>query len=122
MSEVHTRLFTACLIYSLAVGGWAFFIAFKGRSLDSNFWGALAINELLFVAGGLFDLVLLLNGGILPGRPGVHLLYTATGAVTIPLIYTVTGGKATNREAAFYGTACLFLAGIAIRAIVTTVV
>ena len=69
MSEVHTRLFTACLIYSLAVGGWAFFIAFKGRNLDSNFWGALAINELLFVAGGLFDLFLLLNGGILPGRP-----------------------------------------------------
>jgi hypothetical protein len=122
MADIHTRLYAACLIYSLAVGGWSFFNAFKGRSLDSNFWGSLVINELVFVAAGLFDIVLLLNGGILPGRPAVHLLYTATGVLTIPLVYTLTQGKNTSREAAFYGTACLWLAGIALRAIITTVV
>jgi uncharacterized membrane protein len=122
LADIQTRLYAACLIYSLAVGGWAFYNAFKGRTLSSNFWGTLAINEVLFIITALFDLILILNGGILPGRPGVHLLYTATGVLTIPLIYTLTQGKATHREASFYGTACLFLAGIAIRAIITSVV
>lgn len=122
MSDIQTRLYLACLIYSLVVGGWAFFLAFKGRALDSNFFGALVINEVLFVVTAAFDVFLLLNGGIVPGRPDVHLLYTATGVLTIPGVYALLRGQSTSREAAFYGMACLFLAGIAIRAIITTVV
>jgi hypothetical protein len=122
MAGVLTRLFAACIIYSVVIGGWAFYNAFKNRPLSSNFWGALTINEILFIATGLFDLALVVGGGISPDRPGVHFLYTATGVLTIPLIYTLTGGKATSREASFYGTACLFLAGIALRAIITSVV
>jgi hypothetical protein len=122
MSDIQTRLYVACVIYSLAVGGWAFYFAFKGRDLDSNFMGALVINEVLFIVTAAFDLYLLFNGGILPGRPDVHLLYTATGVLTIPGVYALLRGKSTSREAAFYGAACLFLAGIAIRAIITTVV
>jgi hypothetical protein len=122
MADVQTRLYASCIIYSVVMGGWAFYNAFRNRELTSNFWGALTINELLFIATGLFDLALLVSGSISPDRPGVHLLYTATGVLTIPLIYTLTGGKTTGREASFYGTACLFLAGIALRAIITTIV
>jgi hypothetical protein len=122
LSDVHSRLYIACLIYSLAVGGWAFYLSYKNRDLDSNFWGALAINEILFVAVAILDVVLYLNGSIVPERPAVHFLYTATGILTIPAAYTFTRQRATAREAGVYGAVCLFLAGIAIRAIITTVV
>jgi hypothetical protein len=122
LSDIQTRLYIACLIYSLAVGGWAFFLSFKNRPIDANFWGALAINEILFVAVSVIDVILIVTGGITPERPWVHLLYTATGILTIPVGYTFTQGRNTAREAGIYGAVCLFLAGIAIRAIVTTVV
>lgn len=122
MSDIQTRLYVASLIYSLIVGGWAFYLAFKGRALNSNFFGALVINEILLIITAAFDVFLLLNGSIAPARPEVHLLYTATSVLTLPGVYTLLRGQSTSREAAFYGTACLFLAGIAIRAIVTTVV
>jgi len=122
MSDIQTRLYVSCIIYSLIIGGWAFYFAFRGRDLDSNFMGALVINEVLFAVTAAFDVFLLLNGGILPGRPDVHLLYTATAVLTLPSVYALLRGKSSSREAAFYGAACLFLAGIAIRAIITTVV
>ncbi len=122
LSEIHTRLYVAGVIYSAAVGLWAFYFSVKNRALDSNFWGALAINELLFIAIGLLDITLLLNGSIVPERPAVHLLYTATGVLALPLIYTLTHGRNTGREAGIYGAGCLFLAGIAIRGIITAVV
>ncbi len=122
LSDVHFRLYVACLIYSLAVGGWAFYLSYKNRELDSNFWGAIAINEILFVVVAVLDVVLFINGSIVPDRPVVHFLYTATGLLTIPAAYTFTHGRNTAREAGIYGAVCLFLAGIAIRAIITTVV
>jgi len=120
LSDVHSRLYIVCLLYSLAVGVWAFYLSYKNRDLDSNFWGALAINEILFVVVALLDVVLYLNGSIVPDRPAVHFLYTATGVLTIPAAYTFTKQRATAREAGVYGAVCLFLAGIAIRAIITT--
>ena len=121
LSDVHTPLYIACVIYSAVVGLWAFSISIRGREIDSNFWGALVINELLFVGAGVLDLLLLLNSGIAPARPPVHLLYTATGILSLPAAYTFTGGRGTSREAGIYGAVGLFLAGIAIRAIVTTI-
>jgi hypothetical protein len=122
LSDIHTRLYVASAIYSLAAGLWAFYISLKNRDIDSNFWGALAINEILFVIVGVLDVVLLFGGGIAPGRPAVHLLYTATGVLTIPSAYAFTRGRNTAREAGIYGAVCLFLAGIGLRAIVTTIV
>ncbi len=122
LADIHTRLYVACVIYSLVVGLWAFYISYKGRPIAPNFWGTLFISELLFVAVSVLDLVLIINGRLTPDRPFVHLLYTATGALTIPAVYAFTGGGATAREAGIYGAVCLFLAGIALRAIVTTVV
>jgi hypothetical protein len=122
LSDIHFRLYVACLIYALAMGGWSFYLSFKNRPLDSNFWGALVVNEILFVAVGMIDVILIVTGGIVPERPWVHLLYTATGLLTIPAAYTFTQGRATAREAGIYGAVCLFLAGIAIRAIITSIV
>ena len=122
LADIHSRIYVTCLIYSLAVGVWAFYLSYKNRDIDSNFWGALAINEILFVVVAGLDLYLFLNQIIVPERPAVHFLYTATGLLTLPAAYTFTRGRATAREAGVYGAVCLFLAGIAIRAIITTVV
>jgi hypothetical protein len=122
LPDIHFRLYIACAVYSAVSGAWAFWLAFRGREMDSNFMGTLVINELLFVAAGVLDLLLLASSGIAPARTPVHLLYTATGVLSLPAAYTFTGGRTTTREAGIYGAVCLFLAGIAIRAIVTSVV
>ena len=122
LADIHTRLYIACVIYSLVVGLWAFYLSFKGRAIASNFWGALFINGSLFVIVSLLDIALIISGRLTPDRPFVHMLYTATGALTIPAAYAYTRGGATAHEAGIYGAVCLFLAGIALRAIVTTVV
>jgi hypothetical protein len=122
LPDIHTRLYLACILYSAACGVWAFYLAIRGREIGSNFLGTLVINEILFIAAGVLDVLLLANSGIAPARPPVHLLYTATGVLTLPAAYAFTGGRTTSREAGVYGAVCLFLAGIAIRAIITTVV
>jgi hypothetical protein len=122
LADIHTRLYVACALYSAVAGVWAFYISVRGREIDSNFLGALVINELLFVGAAILDVGLLINSGISPARPPVHLLYTATGVLTLPAAYAFIGGRTTSREAGLYGAVCLFLAGIAIRAIITTVV
>lgn len=122
LADIHTRLYLACILYSAVVGLWAFYSSIRGREIDSSFWGALVIDELLFIAAGILDLLLLTSSGIVPARPPVHLLYTATGVLTLPAAYAFTSGRNTSREAGIYGAVSLFLAGIAIRAIITTVV
>lgn len=114
---IHERLATVGLIYSLAVGAWALYLAFTKRDLSSGFWGALVINELVFIAQTVVGTMMWIEG-LRPGRP-VHLLYGVLSVIVLPSAFAFTKGQATRREAATYGLICLFLAGVAIRAATT---
>ena len=116
---IHDRLWITAAIYSAAVGLWALYLAFKQQDLSSNFWGALAINELLFVVQAIL-------GGIILAQDAqtvrwVHYLYVLTGVLTLPAAYVFTHGRGARQEASTYGLVCLFLMGIAIRAITTVI-
>lgn len=111
---VHARISSIALIYSAAVGLWALYTAYQKRDLDSNFWGALAINELIFVAQTVIGLLMVAQGAQ-PAR-AVHYLYGAVGILTIPAAFAYTRGQGARREALIYGLICLFLAGVSIRA------
>lgn len=117
LALIHSRLALTAVIYSAVVGLWALFIYFRKRDIDSNFWGALVINELIFVAQAVFGVILIIEG-LRPGRT-VHYLYGALGLITLPSAFAFTRGRSTFREALIYGVICLFLAGVAIRAIGT---
>lgn len=114
---IHERLFTVGTIYSLAVGVWALYLAFTKRDLNSSFWGALVINEFIFIAQGIVGASMWIDG-LRPAR-SVHLLYGVLSVIVLPSAFAFTKGGATRREAATYGLICLFLAGVAIRAAAT---
>jgi heme A synthase len=114
---IHSRLANTGMLYSAAVGLWALYLAFRKRDLDPNFWGALAINEIIFIVEALLGVTMWAQG-LRPDRV-VHLLYGVLAVITIPAAFAFTRGKGTRREAAIYGLICLFLAGVAIRAATT---
>ncbi|MEK7276220.1 MAG: hypothetical protein AAB427_02620, partial [Chloroflexota bacterium] len=117
LTFVHERLANVGLIYSLAVGAWALYLAFTKRGLTSSFWGALVINELIFIAQGVVGATMWIEG-LRPAR-GVHILYGILSVIVLPSAFAFTKGGATRREAATYGLICLFLAGVALRAATT---
>ncbi|MBM4423193.1 MAG: hypothetical protein FJ030_07345 [Chloroflexi bacterium] len=117
LTDIHSRIFTTATVYSAIVGLWALFIAVRQRKIDSNFWGTLIINELIFVAQAIIGLILVFQGRM-PARD-VHYLYGILGVIIIPSAFAFTRGRDTHREAYIYGAICLFLAGVALRAAAT---
>ncbi len=114
---IHSRLANTGILYSAAVGLWALYLAFRRRGLDSNFWGALVINEIVFIVEAALGVTMWAQG-LRPARV-IHILYGVVAVITIPAAFAFTRGQATRREAMLYGFICLFLAGIAIRAATT---
>ncbi|MBI3244373.1 MAG: hypothetical protein HYZ49_19000 [Chloroflexi bacterium] len=114
---IHSRLATTGMLYSAAVGLWALYLAFRKRDLDANFWGALAINEIIFIVEAVLGVTMWAQG-LRPGRL-IHILYGIVAIITIPSAFAFTRGRGTRREALIYGALCLFLAGVAIRAATT---
>ncbi|HLB50452.1 MAG TPA: hypothetical protein VJL59_25805 [Anaerolineales bacterium] len=114
---IHSRIFITGTVYSAIVGLWALYVGIRNRNLDSNFWGALVINEIIFIAQGVLGVLMVIEG-LRPGRD-VHYLYGVLGIITIPAAFAFTHGRDTRREAFIYAAVCLFLAGVAIRAATT---
>ncbi len=115
---VHARLATIAVVFSAFVGLWGLFLAFRRRELSPSFWGALIVNEIVFVIQGLLGLTMVLQG-LAPGRGWVHYLYGGVALLAIPTALAYMRGGRTAREAAVYGAMCLFLAGVSLRAIAT---
>ena len=116
---IHDRLWITAAIYSAVVGLWAFYRAFQQQDLDSNFWGALVINELIFIVQAILGAIVLLQNA--QAARWVHYLYVVVGVITLPAAYAFTHGRGTRQEASTYGLVCLFLMGIAIRAVTTII-
>ncbi len=116
--DIHRNLYSTVLIYNVIMLIWSFVIYFRKRSIDSSFWGALAIYATIFIAQGIVGAFMLLRG-LSPAR-GVHTLYGALGVLTIPAVFAYTRGRDTYQEAYAYGWALVFLLGIIIRAATTT--
>lgn len=117
ISLIHAQLAVTATVYSGVVGLWALYLALRKRGLSSSLWGALAINELIFIAQAGFGIALWIEG-LRPAR-AVHWLYGLLGILTLPAAFAFTRGRGERREALIYALVCLFLAGVAIRATLT---
>jgi len=117
LPQIHTGLANACVLYSLIIGGYGFWRYFRREGVGGNFWSILAAGELLYIAQGIVGGLLFLAGD----RPGrlVHILYGFLMLIVLPGAYAYTRGKDQRREALVYGIVGLFLAGVALRAIIT---
>jgi len=87
----------------------------RKQGIDSSFWGALIISEVLIVLQGGLGVYLWLTG-MRPGRGWIHILYGVVSAITLPGIFAFTRGEQDRRVMLIYGVALLFLVGITLRA------
>ena len=98
------------------MGLWALALYIRNRPLDGNFFGIVAVGEiLLFVQASLGGLLML--SGFWPPRPYLHILYGIFAVVVLPAIYYHTRGDDQRRAALVWFFAGIFLFGLALRLI-----
>ncbi len=123
ISTIHGALANTTWLFFLIVGVWGLYRAIRGLELDGSYLGASVIGVGLFVVQGLLGGILYLEGlGAMLSRPGMHILYGAFGIVFLPFIYLVAlRGDQSNRGQWVMAFATLFLFGIALRGINTSI-
>jgi CDP-diglyceride synthetase len=115
--EIHGRLANTAMIYFLILALWGLWRALRKQGLDSSYWGALAIAEILIVVQGVLGAILYF-GGDRPER-WVHILYGVVAALVVPGLYAYTRGESDRRVMLIYGVTLLIAVGIIWRAIST---
>jgi hypothetical protein len=118
LTLLHARLLTTILLFFGALAIWGFFSYARGQGISGAYKGALAIGELLMIAELLLGVILFI-GGDRPARPGIHILYGIVAVITVPGAFAYTRGRDGRWEQLIYVTVCLFLCGIALRALTT---
>ncbi len=117
--EIHGRLANTALLYTGIMALWGFWRYFRRQGIESNYWGALVIAELLYVLQGSLGAFIWLSGAGVPARGGIHVLYGVVSLMVLPGVFFYTKGEATRRAMMVYAAALLFLVGIALRAMST---
>jgi hypothetical protein len=118
LAVLHARLVVTILLFFGVLSIWGFFNYLRGSSISGGYKGALAIGELLMLAEFILG-VLMLIGGAQPFRYGIHILYGIVAIITLPGAFAYTRGRDDRWEQLIYAAVCLFLCGIALRALST---
>jgi hypothetical protein len=117
LADIHGRLGNTAMFYMIIMAAWGLWRYFRKQGLDSNYWGALVIGEILLLAQGALGAYLWIVGAR-PDR-GIHLLYGIASVLVIPGLYAYTHGDDRRRVMLIYGIVLLFLIGLILRAIGT---
>jgi hypothetical protein len=116
LSQIHHATANSLVLYFAAVGVWGVVAWLRKSGLTPALRGALIIGGVLGVIQALLGLALIVFVGAAP-EP-LHYLYGVTVILTLPLVGAYIADKPYSRPLA-YGLGSLFIAGLAIRAILT---
>jgi hypothetical protein len=122
---VHDRLAYTAMMYIAVVGIWGFIRFFRKEQIDSSYWGALVIGELLILVQiGLG--IYLWAAGFRPSRMdqivggvNTHIFYGIVVGLIIPSLFAMTRGRDTRSTLPVYGAGLLFLAALLVRTATT---
>jgi heme A synthase len=117
LTFIHGRLAQTTIFFALAMGIWAAWSYFRKEGVNSNYWGALIIGEILVIGQGVIGVLMVILGGL--PHDLIHFLYGVLVALGWPAVYIYTNARATRTEAALYALVSFFIFGLAIRAIMT---
>jgi len=115
---IHERVGVTALYYFLIITIWGYYRFFTRRGIDSAFWGALAIAEILILAQAFLGVYLWIDG-LRPARGMLHVIYGAVIPIMIPGAYFYTKGRGERAEILVYSTAAIITCGLILRAIYT---
>ena len=115
---IHRGLANASTLFMAALAIWAFVLWLRSRALDSNWFGAAVIGEILVIAQFLVGWLLWFQGmGADLPRPWIHILYGMVAVITLPAGYTYFNNIKNPRVQTLAMTfICAFLWGIILRA------
>ena len=117
MAFIHGRIAQTTILFAFAMGAWAAWNYFRKEGVNSNYWGALIIGEILVIGQGVIGLAMVLLGKTPADL--IHFLYGVLVALGWPAVYIYTNARATRNEAAIYALVSFFIFGLGIRAIMT---
>ncbi len=118
MALLHGRLANTVVMYAILMALWGFWRFFRKQGMDSSYWGAVVIAEVLILIQGAVGVFMRISG-ILPARGWFHILYGIVAAISLPAVYMFTKGRDERRDMLIYAAIFLFLTGIALRAMAT---
>jgi len=118
IAVLHARLVVTILLFFGILSIWGVFSYLRGQNISGSYKGALAIGELLMLAEFVLGVLLLLSGAQ-PYRLSIHILYGIVAINGLPGAFAYTRGRDDRWELLIYVAVCLFLCGIALRALST---
>lgn len=116
--EIHANLANTCVLFIAALGIWALGLRIVSRPLDSTWYGAAMIGELLIVGQGLLGGLLYMQGlNVALPRPSMHILYGIVAVICLPAAQSYFGHlEDENIKSLAMFAVCAFLWGILLRA------
>jgi hypothetical protein len=117
LALLHARLAGTVALFTVLAGLWGLVAALRRRPVEAGYWGILGVGEILFLAQGALG-VLLYVAGERPGR-GIHILYGALTALTLPAFYVITRGRDDTRAQWAYTFLFFLLTALSLRAVAT---
>jgi hypothetical protein len=120
LTAIHNNLATSVLLFMLIAGVYGLVSYFRGQSMSGNYWGILAVGELLILGEAVLGAVLWFSGAR-PGRLGIHILYGVVAVISLPAYYAITKGRDDRQIVLVYSLLNFFLAAISLRAAATGV-
>lgn len=109
MADLHQILFNMHIMYSLALGVWAAYMASRQEAISGHYWGAVLTYALLAALTLAVGVALLLSG-MQPrsGRVVVYLLYMLWLAIIMPGLFSLMSGRDDKRAALAYALLAIF--------------
>jgi hypothetical protein len=119
--EIHGGLANTALYYTIAMAVWGLYRFFRRQGVDGSYWAALVIAEGLYLVQGALGAFLYLSGTGTLERSFMHILYGVVAVLVVPALFMYTRGDETRRVMLVYGVGFLFMIGIILRSMATSV-
>lgn len=117
---IHAGLANTALYYTIAMAVWGLWRFFRRQGVDSSYWAAIVIAEVLYLAQGALGAFLFFSGiGQLNGSY-MHILYGVVAVLVVPALFMYTRGDETRRVMLVYGVGFIFNFLILLRSMATS--
>ncbi len=118
LSQIHAGLANTAVLFIAALGIWALALRVMRRPLDSTWFGAAMIGELLIIGQGLVGSLLYFQGlNVALPRPFMHILYGVVAVICLPAAQSYFGNLEDEHvKTLAMAATCAFLWGILLRA------
>lgn len=116
IAEMHALLAQTAMYFFFAIGVWGLFEYARGGELGGNIGGAFVIGQVLISVQVLLG-VIILGGGFTV--QSVHFLYGITAIISLPFAWSYMRSRHPRQALMIYSLVALWIAGLAIRGIIT---